>query len=477
MNRAALFKLTLIWACAAVLWDFIGNPALAVAILGTLWYRREATALFVNGLEHDSGAGGACLALVLFIGYALISPPGAADDLLRDIASGAYGFDYRKMYPGTTLPNYDMYLGFDYALSALNSYIGPRATLHAVQAIAVASFLSLFVFLCRQSSVKLRAEHYALLAVAFATPLSGRLFLGRPEIFLTAWGLAAALATTPRRIALWVAGGLLCSTGYWLAALYFPFALLLRAGWKQKGAVLVLLFGFHLGYWHLISNGDYLSSLRLLSVWTANRLTTIQETQSFLQLLLNPYFAALSLLAAVSCAARKLTGRDYAVFALIAFFALSGMVRYVAVWVGLLLMLILPWLANQSVRPLALRAGLLVTPLFCAATAFSQAASYGSLPAFQLPAGAYVLTSMDTATFAVPYFNAGRVQVAPSMELGANTHEVQALAAQLTHGKLSCDQLRAQGFTHVVENHLTQIPACLRLIAIRRGWRAWQVVQ
>lgn len=477
VRRTEIFRLTLLAGVSFFLYQYLGMAGLIPGVAALVIWRREAQFLLRAGLQEDSGAIGASLAVLLFFAFCCMSPPGAPDDVLRDIASSSYGYDYHRMYPGSDIQRYNAYIGFDHLLAMLSGIVGPEGALHVIQAAGAVSFLVLFVLLARRISQALEVEHYALIALAFATPLSARIFLARPEVLLTAWALYATLALKPWQVAVWVLTGALFTTGYWLAALYFPFALLLPTRFRVKVAVGCVLTAWSFGFWYVASHGTYVESLGLLSSWPKNRVADIQETKSFLQLLLNPYFMALTLMAGISCTSRKLQARDYQVFALISYFFLSGMVRYAAVWVGLLLILALPWLDSQRVKNLWWRAGLLLFPFYCAAAAFGGAVPFHSLPSFTYPQGAYVLTGFNTSTFATPFFNPGRVSVAPSMELGANTRAVQTLAVELSKGQLECKALLAEPFTHVVEDRLTVVPPCLRLVAVKGAWREWQVVR
>jgi len=476
-ERADICKFTLLVLLTMGLYACVGPLAYVVGAAGLFAWRQRIGVLVRHGLETDSGAGGAVLAVLVLIGFCFITPPGAPDDVLRDIASASYGFDYHRMYPQADIQRYNAYLGFDHLLAAIRAVAGPTGALHVIQALCVAAFITLFVLMGRRVSSSLRPEHYALIGLAFATPLSARIFLARPEVILTVWGLFAAVTTKRWHIVLWVAAGAVLTTGYWLAALYFPFALLLGTRYRTRVALGLLLVGWSFVFWHVASHGTYVESLDLLSSWPRNRVAVVSETGSFLVLLLNPYILALLLLAGVSCSGRRLGARDYEVLLLIGYFCLSGMVRYAAVWTGLLLMLVFPMLETRRVQNLWLRAGLLFFPFYCAAASFGSAVPFSQLPAFTYPENAYVLTGFSTATFATPFFNPGRVSVAPSMELGANTRAVQTLASNLSKGTLDCNKLLTEPFTHVVEDRLHTVPSCLRLLAVQGAWRQWQVVR
>ncbi|MBK3779926.1 hypothetical protein G3A43_06635 [Paraburkholderia aspalathi] len=457
--------------------------ALGPALFLFVFFGRGLGEYIGNAIRADSGATGAVLAVLVLLVFCLQNPPAAVDDALRDIASSAYEFDYHRLYADANLQQYNAYIGFDRGVAVLSHLVGPVATLHLVQASVMAAFMVLLVLLAKKTCTTLTAEHYALIALTLATPLSGRVFLARPEIVLTAWGCYAALVSRRWQLVLWAVVGAALVPCYWLAALYFPFALLLQTRLRNKVLVVAGLGAWQLVFWHLQSDGTYFESLHLLSVWPANRAGPVLETESILRLFLNLQFVVLALLAGMALSTKVKEGRmgwrEVNIGLLFAYYLMSGMVRYSAAWAMLLYMLAVPWVGAQPVRNVWLRAGLLLFPMYCAAAIYNNVSPMSALPAFQYPAGAYVLTGMDASTYATPFYNAGKVRVAPSMELGANTKPVQLLAVGMNKGQLDCKELLAQPehFTHVVESRLSVVPSCLRLMAVQGGWRQWEVVR
>lgn len=468
---------------SAGLYACMGPLALGPAAFLFVFFGRGLGEYIGNAVRADSGATGAVLAVLVLLVFCLQNPPAAVDDALRDIASSAYGFDYHRLYADANLQHYNAYIGFDRALATLSHLVGPVATLHLAQTAIMVSFMVLLVLLAKQTGTTLTAEHYALIALTLATPLSGRVFLARPEIVLTAWGGFAALVSRRWQVALWTAAGAALVPCYWLAALYFPFALLLQVRLREKVLAVAALSVWQLVFWHSQSGGTYIESIHLLSVWPANRAGPVLETESILRLFLNLQFVALVLLAGMAVSSRwrdgRLGWREVNIGLLFVYYLMSGMVRYSAAWALLLFMVVVPWVGAQPVRNTWVRAGLLLFPMYCAAAIYNNVSPMSALPAFQYPAGSYVLTGMDVSTYATPFFNPGTVRVAPSMELGANAKPVQLLALGLNKGQLDCKALLAQPehFTHVVESRLTTVPACLRLMAVQGGWRQWEVVR
>lgn len=466
--------LALLMACA-IAQPWAGPAASVVFLAGLIGLRRDVEAVFASALQNDSGRASSFLGLALFVFLFALVPPGAIDDVLRDLASSAYHFDYARMYPHANIPRYDAYWGFDHLLADLSAPWGPAMALHIVQMGLFLGFITLFWGLARRAHGKLALEHYALIAWAFFTPLSSRILLARPEVILTLWGLSALLVRTRLQTLLWALAGLVLTPLYWLSFLYLPFAFALPGRWRSRLSLAVALGLAGLAFWCWLSQGAYLSSLWLLHTWPAHRVQSISETQSAFRLLMVFPFTALCLLGFGMLFGKPLGERQWVLLGLFGYFLLSGMNRYAAVWVGLLMAMALPGIAAHSVRAWWLRLLLVLLPMYAALAAMGQSVPWSSMPRMKLPADAYVLTPMNQATFAVPLFNAGQVRVAPSMELGANTTAVQKLAVNLAKGELDCAALRQQHFTVVVESSLHQVPSCLQLLDVWGPWRAWSV--
>lgn len=479
MNKS-LRPLLVIWMCSAVL--LLMHPLAGVLLLVTsaFWLRHQyAEAGWRITASNTLGSHGLGVGLLVFVAFWLMQPPAPADDLLRHIPAYAYGYSHTAMYPHSSLPAFNLYPLFDLVLGVMSKAWGQYLTLQLVLAAAWASALLLAVRLVAHVNGRLTAGGALLLCLLFASTLSERLFLGRPEVFCALWGVSTLLCTTRWSVAAWLAGGLALSGCYWLFPVYLAFVLVLPVRWSTRFAVGAGLLAVHMGFWtwHAGSLSTYLQTLALIPVWTANRLMPVLETTSIWQSFTKPAMLLLALLALTGMSGLKRSVR-ISLCVLGALFLLTNMARYSAVLALLFFIAALPLAPAISVfvsKHVGAAVFVLLLPILVAGVAREKVTTLTELPHFTLPAGAKVLTAFDQATFAVPFFNPGRASVVPAMEVGATDKPYQAAAVALSRGKLTCEQLEPLALTHVVEHSLQTVPPCLRLIGVQRDWRMWEV--
>jgi len=429
--------------------------------------------------SESLGTYGLAIALLVFAVQWLMLPPAPSDDLLRHIPAHAYGYVHSAIFPHSSLPAYSLYPAFEHGVGALAQAWGPLVTVQVVMAAAWLSAVLLVVGLARQAGAGLSAGTSVLICLLFATALSERLFLGRPEVFGVLWGVAALLCRGRIALLTWVLGGVLLSSSYWLFPLYLVFVLLLPHSWKARIAAGAVLLGYHFAFWTWNAGGlaTYLQVLGMIPVWTNARLLTVLETQSIWQMFARPSMVILTALGLTGLVRMEPRRRLMLVTVGIAFL-MTNMVRYAAVLALLLFVAALPLVEDLNAfvrRHLAAALVVLLLPLLSVGVVRQAAPTFGQLPHFTLPAGAKVLTAFDTATFALPFFNPGRVQIIPAMEIGATEKPYQQASRNLYFGNLTCKDLEGLNLTHVVERTQQSIPQCLKLTKVQGEWRLWEV--
>ena len=476
----SLRPLLILWTACAVLFSF--SPAMGLALLGfSAWKFSDSYREVGRQIQFSDTLGtyGLSLGLFVFVMYWLMQLPAPSDDLLRHIPGAAYGYSHPAIYPHSSFPDVNLYPTFEIAVGALTQVWGPIVTVQVVMGLAWAFAFLLAWGLVRESGATLSAGASVLLCLLFTTSLSSRLFLGRPEIFGVLWALSALLCKRHWSLVLWVAGGALFSTSYWLFPLYLVTVLLLPFGRKTQFLVATLLGLFHVGFWswHAGSLTTYIDIIRLIPVWTEDRLMSVMETESIWQMFAQPSTLVLTLLGLAGMS--KLPAERRLALCLVGFAVLmTNMVRYAAVIALLMFVAALPLvpMLNELIRKHFIPALLvLVLPTMTAGELKHAAVPLSELPAFSIPAGATVLTGFNTATFAVPFFNPGKVKVIPAMELGATEKPYQLAAKAVNHGKLACSDIEGLTITHVVENSQRTMPACLKLAGVQGQWRLWEV--
>lgn len=417
--------------------------------------------------------------MLVLLGRFLIDPPTASDDLLRHIAAAAWGGDYQRMYVHTYLPSVNFYVTFDWLVARISGVIGFERAMWAMQVLAVGSFVAVFV----QSARRVDDDHglatpMTVLALCMALLCMGyRLILGRPEIFLLIWGLAACAVVSRRGSVLWIASGTVLSTGYWLAPVVFPAALLLPVSLRWRLLVVLALLCAWAVFWGLYGGAEFFAELARALWLTANRVpgNQVTENQTVLAMLTDPL--TLVLLLASLLALRKPVA-DHRLALLAGYFALSNQVRYLSAVVPLLALHALSGACRSKTRWPAgpWRSAALAISMACV-TAFSVSVPrYHDLPRFRLPEGAVVLTGFREPTYSTLFANPGTVRVAPAMEIGWLEPELQRVVANLGQGHLDCDSLRGYAFSHLIESTLSgSTPTCLSLEATQGPWRLWRV--
>lgn len=418
--------------------------------------------------------------LVLF-GRFLIDPPTATDDLLRHIAVAAWGGDYQRMYVHTYLPSVNFYVSFDWLVARISGAIGFESAMWAMQALAVGSFVTVFAQAARRvdDDHALAMPMTVLMLCATLLCMGYRLILGRPEIFLLIWGLAACAVVSLRGSVLWVASGAVLSTGYWLAPVVFPAALLLPVSLRQRLLAVIVLLLAWAAFWGLYGGVEFVGELTKALWLTANRVqgNQVTENQTVLAMLTDPLTLVLLL---ASVLALRQPGADHRLALLAGYFSLSNQVRYLSAVVPLLALHALSAACPSKVRWPAWpwRSAALAISIACV-TAFSGSVPrYRDLPRFPLPDGAIVLTGFREPTFSTLFANPGKVRVAPAMEIGWLEPRLQKVVASLGQGRFDCDALRGYAFSHLIESTLSgSTPACLTLEETQGPWRLWRIRQ
>lgn len=408
---------------------------------------------------------------------AVLSAPGSPpDDLLRHVVSYAWGYSHTAMYPYTSLPDYNMYPAFDWAagllVQAVGGVLGVKLLVAAVYLCGILVIWDALGYW--KGALQLSPVH--LTGVTLLVLLSGasnRLWLGRPEAWVLCWAIFATTAgKSSLRLGLAAALGCAVSPGYWLAPLFYPVLLASRLPLKKAAGLVALLLCVHVGFWAWWSGGDVWHWPAHLSEWRNNRLFPVLETDSIFLALLQPASVALFLL--VAQGAQKSNALNRSLLGLACYCALN-LVRFLP---AALVCLYGQVLNGVDRLQLSVKAALAVSVCLylLLLNQLSTGVQLASIPLFQLPQGAVVLTSFSSGVYSLPFANPGRIQVIPGIELGASPRALQTMSQGLESFSLRCEDLTAYKITHVVENRARGTPpTCLRLIRTEGTWRLWEV--
>ncbi len=411
------------------------------------------------------------------------APP---DDLLRNLVGWAYHFDYARAYwgsPGVT--HIDEYFGFDQLASWCYRHLGRQRAYIPFQAVALMGFSIVLPAAYLREARRGRWGAWAIPMTLAATAMtwmtlgfSQRIVSSRPEVFFTIWSLSAVLVESSWATIAWAAVGLVLSPMYWLGFVYFPMAFLMRRSAKQRWAVFGVLMAAFFGFWLVHTHGGMVRDIVYLRGQVHNRVFGVGESRSILVMATSMPGAGLLLFAALSlqllirqATPWKLDGwRAWwsAVFAeqspwmpglLLLWFCLPDMIRYVDVVAPLLALLAIRWMSLAVFShegagprwPSWLGMGMLVSLAIALCALFGtfhpQKLNRIEIPGYT--SHTRVLTYFGSDTYQVLYANPG-IQVAPAMELGMTTREVQHMSTELAKGTLSCQALHRHRVDWVV---------------------------
>ena len=453
----------------------LGLGAVIVLLIG---YRQLFSTQVSILVEKNGLTFAVILPTVVFIIIEVLRSPIASDDLLRNIIIGPYyQFNYQKLYPISSLPNFSLWWGFDHALAWMQNFMSPKAVMWSLQG-AIYLAISLIMTAAASQFLQNREDKYywvgAVVAIAIFTAV-GRIALARPEIILAVWGLSAILVRRNWHVIIWSLVGVALTTTYWLAFLYFFSTILFHTPIRHKVTAAIVLFLLHSFFWFGMFGTGYSDALVWLPEVMKNQICAVGENIGLEQYLLNPIFVTLVIASSAGVLVSKRMTHVTELALLTAFFISANQVRYIGVIGPLLVLLTLACWKNWLPRLNILQSVLLTLGcLFLTINSAGRVPSEKDAPHFTIPINSRVIGA--EANYFMPFFNPG-IQVEPSYAFGAAPKDVQLLAVEINKGDpIDCAIIRKYHFTHLVEKTLSgQLPACLTLQATYKEWRLWNV--
>lgn len=404
-------------------------------------------------------------------------------DVLRNAVSYAWGYDYAQLYPWAKFqPTYNPYILFDYLLGALSQAVGSTLAIRCLQV----SFFATLLLIIRQALHKSKAPqlHSALVAIAVLGGLcTPRLIEARPEWTATLW-LLSAFILKPRA---WLTVGFVVTPMYWLSPLYSFGAFLLEGSLKSKLKAFFLAGAGSSLFWLVYSKLGWLNALTAVQHLNDLRTSVVPEALPFSHLFKQPDYSvwALGVFALNALRAPEKLKQQVVLLVPVLVFMVIGKTRHLAV--------VLPLIAVLSLRIAPLMTaldGLGKQVLKCALVLFLAAIMGAALgpqlaaykqpaPQFELPSGSFVLTGHSRSVFFAPYFNPGKVRIAPSVEEGADSEESNTLVRKLMSGTIQCADLQGvPELTHVLTPDLVSLKLpCLQLVSYKARWTLFKVMR
>ncbi len=442
--------------------------------------------------------------LTVFFTISLCLP---TDDLLRDVLSWKYGFDYTKLFPYAPLnPQYNQYIGFDYLMYLVQRVAGfgikgQNLAVHISQVISFIGFYlaGLYVFDKYLSRFQIKNKDFWMFIIICGVVSStiGRIIIGRPEMWFTIWAISALGVFYRGRTSkiVWIIMGLIMVPLYWLALLYTPFTILVFRS-KLKSILLFLTFVIvNITFWQMYSNGLWIHNFELLKLCFANRIPTllVAENESAYYILTMPLFIVILYLSLIKLKGINLKARvktlsvnyildSYALKLIIVisfYLFFINMVRYIGVLSFLFLALgfniFNDLIKDFNIPEIPRNIIYLVLAMVMVQNVKGSTSIIDG--DYHIPRDSKVLVLMRDGVYAIPYFNKSPIQIVPSMEIGGNKQWVQKiLVTALDNGVVNCDEIQHR-FDYVAEKSLTNIPTCLDLYQVNGDIRIWKIKQ
>ena len=433
------------------------------------------------------------LILVIFC----IRAPFPSDDLLRDVIIGKYGFNYSNLYIyAPRITPYNQYIGFDKILFMLVQHVGQIWTVRVVQVTCILGYIIALVLIFNKllDSHPDKQELIVLLVTyTIIAPIMSRLILGRPEVIFTIWalfGVACGLYKNHIASIAWIFIGICLIPLYWLGFLYLPVTFLLFNKHYVKTMVFIIMMALYLFSWQILSNYEWLSSLLLWFHNIFDRIpeVTVNENNTIFSMVLIPQVGIVLFMLSYKfqknftinwrrCSFMKVVKHKYTCLLLLCiWFCMPNMIRYIDIVFPLIMVIAVDQFKGVKLSLDKVVYKNFITIISVYLVIMAQSMPTIKPPKFNLPANAKVLASFDGANYYVPFFAKEKIQIAPSMEIGANEYEIQQLIVDIQkNNNVNCVSLKKYNFNYLVEKSLTSIPNCLRLVQVQGAYRLWKI--
>jgi len=408
------------------------------------------------------------------------SAPMPRDDLLA-IASIATGDFAHTSFIGSEWGAFGSpWIGFEWLVAQLVTVFGDKGVaVRILQVLAVGATLLLVGFAVRKempSSKRQWVFALIILALILRCGLPMRAVGARCEAF---FALLVPLALIVRPW-VWVVAGVAMAPLYWLAPIYAPAALLLKAPLRVRVLAASLYVAASCAIWLAFTDGNWLGWLVQTQAWVGNRIggpASVSENAPVFQALGYPAVVMLIGIFSLLASRGALRKDDWPLGAVALWFLLPDMIRYIP----LVMTVVGIWVARMVERqPMSIESNRaacwIVAPL--AAWYLVHGANFaGSTePDFHLPPGARVFSEPATSFFKLVYSSRG-IELAPSFEPGADARDIQsAVLGIMSKGEVSCEFLKKYRFDFLAEKSLRSIPPCVSPDQVAGQWRLWRIV-
>lgn len=371
------------------------------------------------------------------------------------------------------------WIGLEWLVAQLITVLADKdLAIRTLQSFAVVGTMGLATLAVRKempSSKQFWLFALVLVALMLRCGLPMRAVGARAEAFFALLVLLAFVA----RPWVWLVVGVAMAPLYWLAPIYAPAALLLKATLRVRLISALAYVGFSAAIWLVFTDGHWLEWLAQTQQWVGNRIggaASVTENAPVFQALGWPAVLLLCGLFALLATRGAVRREDWPFAVVIGWFLLPDMIRYVP----LVMVVLGVWVARLSERqPLQLSrhraASLIIAPLGVWYLLHGANLGEESAPLFQIPPASAVFAEPAPSYLHLAYSSQG-IRLAPSFEPGADVRELQDAALNIgSNGSISCDLLQRFSFDYLAEKSLRSLPSCLSLVQVSGHWRLWRI--
>lgn len=412
------------------------------------------------------------IAVVLF--YCILIATGIfvpTDDYWRHLSSHRYNYDYRQLYFSSTLPSFNLWIGFDVLLALLHQVFGMYSYI-VIQIMSLLFYSLGYYFLVKDRiSPSIALFFFGLFLCMLRIPIARpSVLLASLFFFLWCYDNKYLRITVP----------LLTAPFYWLFFIcYLPLALKERKVLLSIGVGLIFwcIYGGS-EYWHVIANvflmsanrGEMLvyENLSIISVFISFHIC------SFVPLFLLFFYEKLTI--------KEIVKKDIKALLSIIFYSISNQIRYFSDFVAPLLYTYIRHLKKITIsKSLAVFTGIL--PLLLWSIGTKQEIDFRSWGDFPELKGSKILVADILPAFPISYF-VYPVKVVPSMEYGFTSKEVQDVVKEIrVKGKIDCSKIESIDADFIVESRtkFTEEEAkstpCVHLYGSNGKYKIWRIVK
>lgn len=391
------------------------------------------------------------------------------DDFYRHMVAYLYSYNPSLNYPHSLVTTYSQYPGYEFLLSIFHKFLGAPATVLTLEGFSFALSYYLFYKILQDTyfgQTKLVASQAALIVMS---ALTSRILALRPEYFVFLMVLCFFFSKDIFKNKAWfLAPFMICF--YWLAPMWSFLIIVHPDKTKKKVLAVLVFFVFHLIFWEIYTQGDWIESIRRWHEFSKNRVLNITELNNFWTAsFLKPWFWIL--LYFVYEGRAELKKENYVS---VLTYSFIGYVRLT----GAFIISVLPAIkAGIYKNYLLFTKNPWISHWICICIFINALPQNLDFVDYKFPKNSTILASGISAYTLNAGENAGNIKIVPSFEYGATPKEIQEQIKNLPTMKVDCVVLKKYNIDYVVENVASnKAPQCLQFLDSKGPWRIWKTI-